>query len=168
MTDVMGLVRAIPEATGPHYLREELPSSIDTQVSQAVRRITQLGKESRAEVANALSRAQQDALSIFAERMATHAVRSSSPEAIRDGLAALALIGNTSDVRDYLVQLPLFMHSGDLIGVDARILMHDASQIAPTELAQVMERYASGAIPSIEQMGYAEEGSGSTFRYVRV
>lgn len=150
------------------YEMEPLPSPTDKAVADAVRSILALDTEERSRLSGALSDADYAILALFAERMATEAVRAKSSEAIRLGLAAMALIANPPDIRDYLVLLPLLNRSAVLVGAEPRALFAEAAHIASTDLGKAMQSYSEQPeVPTIQQMGYFEDGAGETFRYVR-
>lgn len=152
----------------PPYLLQLLPTESDERILDVMREVVRLDGSARTALVDRLTADQQTVLALFAERMATHAVRGNVQEAVGLGLAAVALIRDAGDIRDHVILLPLFIRAATALGLDWRGLFEQTAELAPTELAREIGRYAAAeSPPSIEAMGYREEGKGPTFRFAR-
>lgn len=160
-------LRDVLALTSAAYRREPLPSATDHLLSEALGDLLSADSPRRMQAVRSFSDPEHATLATFAERMAIHAVRTGSRRPIALGLAALALIKNPSDVRDYLVVLPLLHRSAVLVGANPQALFMEAATLDQTEMAGAIRIYGErNSVPSIEEMGYVEEGIGPTFRYV--
>jgi len=108
-------------------------------------------------------------LEVFAERMASLAVRSNNVETPRIGLLALALAGLEEGSRDALIILALFYHACPLLGSTAARIFLSIGRVvgghAAVELKAFLAR--SQKDKSLEVMGYEVGQDQDGFRYKR-
>lgn len=107
----------------------------------------------------------------FAQRSSVFALRSESPELLRDGLAAIAMIeAERTDFRDILMALALLHHSAGRLGMDAAPTFAAAAEIAEPATAELIEGFASRDSRSQnlrDSWGYVEVGSDSEIGFAR-
>jgi hypothetical protein len=101
------------ELSGRDYTAKPLPSTTDNRVRAFVASEFAAGKRTE------LTREAEWSLIIFANRMASLAVREHSEIHIKDGLSALSLVGRHVDLRDAIIFLSVFYDAALRIGADA-------------------------------------------------
>jgi hypothetical protein len=106
----------------------------------------------------------------FAERMASLAVRESSPERLLDGLLALLIGYYRVDVRDVLTVLAIIYDAGIKIGAQPDNLLLDAATMINNSIAQIMLEFTSRTPTnkSLQNFFYKEDHDLDGFRYMRI
>jgi hypothetical protein len=107
----------------------------DQLVNTAVPLIDAFASANASDRAQMGSRLNPDALFIlkaFASYMPVLAVRRESPALITQGLTALAIVGETEDVRDLTFYLAILHHSAMKLGIDTRKLFGDVASLMPS------------------------------------
>jgi len=104
----------------------------------------------------------------YAQRVAVQAVRGHSPELLQPGLLALALAGPL-DYRENLMVLALLSHSAQKLGGSLDTIIESSAPVLPGEALDRFRDFATWpeADKGIRAMGFAEQGSGGGFVYVR-
>jgi hypothetical protein len=152
------------------YLRQPIPSPADEVVRQVVQSYLAAAPDSRAAVVSQLDEEASQVLNAFAQREATRAVRSSSLQPIRLGLVAVGMGLPGGDFRETQTALALLDHSARLLGSDLDALIEDISALLPPPahrpFADFLRRDDRHSL--LRPMGYAAQGAGSQFAYVRV
>ena len=74
----------------------------------------------------------RDILRTFAYSMSLLAIRRKSPALIRQGLTAVAILGEVDDVRDLTFDLATLHYSAMKLGIDTRKLFDDVASITPS------------------------------------
>jgi len=155
-------------ANNEGYGSARLPNGRDEEIATLIRQIH--GPSEFAEAKRALSSGHGTVLSAFAERMASFAVRGTSLQSLREGLAAeqlaLAVVG---DYRDSLPALSLLFRACELLGADPGAEFASvAVQASPPDdqpLLDFLERDEEDR--SLTSMGYVEDHDEEGFRFER-
>ncbi len=144
------------------YLKTPLPKQRDTDISELVGSggpdLSRVGR----------THDHHPVLRVFAERMASWAVRTGDLETLKTGLVALSLAG-LGESRDTLTILPLFLHAAKKLGFDPVALFREAAQTASPAAAEVLEGFLrrEAEDQTLEAMGYREGRDADGFRYER-
>jgi hypothetical protein len=86
-------------------------------------------------------------LRTFASSMPVLAVRRGSPELITQGLKALAILGDTDDVRDLCFYVATLHHSATRLGIDTSTLFNDVAFLVSSPYLQKEMRYFPLRLP---------------------
>ena len=108
-------------------------------------------------------------LVVFAERMATIALRTRDDEPLRRGLLALGLAVGRDEEREILVVLPLLRHSAERHGVELEGIYQEARGHLPPDARSFLDGLIGhdGQRPGISEMGYEVRNDPEGPRYVR-
>jgi hypothetical protein len=108
-------------------------------------------------------------LRVFAERMASAAVREKDPSLLRLGLIALLLSWSVSDYRESLMVMTLFYDAVGRLGLDMDSFTTEIRETIGdgllTPVAQYLKR--SEKNKSLQSMGYSAGADSDGFRYLR-
>lgn len=134
------------------YLDEQLPNVRDAEIAALVRNTAD--RAGLAELEGEVDRAQVPVLLVFAERMASLAVRRHDVASLTDGLRAAAL-ATAGDTRDAMVALALLWDAAGRIGVGASDAFRSVAGDLPRG-GPALERFAERdpEDQTIEAMGY--------------
>lgn len=144
------------------YLAVRLPHELDAEVDAFV-----IAYMSRPEPLD-LGRRAAGVLSAYGQRMASVAVRTRSPEALRRGLVATALAeAHLEDPRNNLYGLAALHDSACLIGTPFSGLITEVSRFLPPSGLAALRDFdgRQDRDKSIEAMGIRRTGEGETFLY---
>lgn len=169
-TDFRDLFRELQDRKHPDYYQRPIPSDLDTAVGGLVSVFIDGEAETRERLLSASRKENSFTLIVFAERMATLAVRESSPRRIRDGLVALIIEGFKFDYRDNMcVWAPLY-HSAVKLGADPDLIFREAASLANTEVSRWLIDFANRPAPgkSLKVFGFTEGYGPDGFRYERL
>ena len=169
MQDIGGKVTILPLDDGPLFARREfagylkmrIPHPLDEKVLLAI---------NDSKLRAAMTPEDVSVLSVFAHRKAVEAVRSASPDALRDGFLAVAVaIGLTGDIREVFMALAPLFHSAQLLHVTDEEILESLSDLGVSrssidEIRKFSQRPEKGK--SLSSMGLRQEGSGANLRYV--
>ncbi len=149
------------------YYKQAIPSEIDEQIGDVLVRLSSCDEDELVSVAGGIAGGQARVLSLFAERMASLAVRKNSPNPIRKGLAALMIVARTEDVREVLLVLSLLHDAAMKVTGSAKELFADAGALFGG--AELLNGYLerSDEDKRIQVMGYEESETEDGFLYVR-
>lgn len=148
------------------YLDNPLPTGRDADIIQLLK--TTVSDRSLEELAGDLSHRNVPVLVVFAERMASLAVRAHQVAALRAGLMAVSLCFSIGAGREAQMVLPLLWRSAELLGVDPMAEFSKARR--PGEAGGEILRQFSRRQPedrAIKAMGYVEASDEDGFRYRR-
>jgi hypothetical protein len=140
------------------YSSQPLPSELDDAIGRLVAAYRGASSEDRQELRTARRSAAWFPVLVYAERMATLALRERAVNRIEDGLIALAIEDFTFDPRDSIPLLALHHHAAGRIGADVRTVFESAAQHASPKVAETLRRFPSRneRDKSLAAMGYAE------------
>ncbi|WP_427922761.1 hypothetical protein [Streptomyces sp. cg40] len=144
------------------YLGVGLPHELDGEVDAFV-----IAYMSRPEPLD-LGRRAAGVLSAYGQRMASVAVRTRAPEALRRGLVAVGLAeAHLDDPRDNLYGLAALHDGASLIGTPFSGLITEVSRcLPPSGVAALRDFDGRGdRDKSVEAMGIRRTGEGETFLY---
>ena len=155
-------------ANNEGYGSARLPCGRDLEVAELVRQIQ--GPKDFDDAKEALSHAHGTVLSVFAERMASLAVRNMSLKTLREGLfaeqLALAVVG---DYRDSLPVLSLLFRAAEMLGAEPAVEFVAAAALAspPNNLPLLDFLARDEEDRSLASMGYIEDQDNEGFRFER-
>ncbi|MGW3105130.1 hypothetical protein [Streptomyces sp. NPDC001100] len=144
------------------YLRVRLPHELDAEVDAFV-----IAYMSRPEPLD-LGRLAAGVLSAYGRRMASVAVRTRSPEALRRGLVAIGLAeAHLEDPRNNLYGLAALHDGASLIGTPFSGLITEVSRCLPPSGLAALRDFdgRQDRDKTIEAMGIRRTGEGETFLY---
>jgi hypothetical protein len=157
----------LERAADSAYFKQAIPSAIDEEIGDVLVRLSSCDEDELASVAGGIAGAHARVLSLFAERMASLAVRKNSPDPIRRGLAALMIVARTADVREVLLVLSLLHDAAMKVTGSAKELFADVGALfgGAEFLNGFLKR--SDEDKRIQVMGYEESETEDGFLYVR-
>jgi hypothetical protein len=161
------LLALLKTALESAYYQQAIPSEIDEVISNM---LTSLSTSDQAElklIADGVDGDEARVLGLFAERMASLAVRENSIEPVKQGLLALLLYARTEDPRDVLLVLSL-LHDAVIktFGTPKSVFAEASCVVGDTGLlSDFLNR--SNEDKSIDAMGYKESKNEEGFLYVR-
>lgn len=150
------------------YLKKPIPHALDDVVARFIDELTTMSKEGREAVREHVDLSGAQVLNVYAERMAVAAVRLRAQNLLDRALIAIATAGAV-DYRENLMVLALIDHSAGLLGTTLEQVILRVADYLPSVALDRMQKYCERE-PSeraIRRMGYAAQGHGSEFRYVR-
>ena len=166
--DALAALPALLErARGSDYYKQAIPSDIDAAIGEALARLSSCDDADRALVVEGIAGDHARVLKLFAERMASLAVRRNSPEPVRKGLAALSIVTRTEDEREVLLVLSLLHDAAMKVSGSAKeIFAEGGAVLGGAKLLNGFLR-RSDADKHIKAMGYEESETEDGFLYVR-
>jgi hypothetical protein len=149
------------------YGNKPLPDPLDEQIARLVERIVEGPDELHEAVREDLSPMQAQFLLGYGERMASFAVRMSSPSLLENGLLAIGLAAEKLYFKDVVLVLTLYERSAELLGVDPVGLFERAAARvgAPQYIFDFPKREPANR--DLSSMGYEEQETSDGFLYVR-
>jgi hypothetical protein len=149
------------------YLPQAIPTSRDDDIARLLSQI--LAEDRVARVVRQVGQGHSAVLRVFAERVATAAVRSRDPGLLRLGMIALLLSWRGPDSRETLLIFPLFYDAIQRIGLDSESFVATIRQLVGDQLIAPFVQYLQRPEPSksLKAMGYAVGSDQDGFRYVR-
>ncbi|WP_193368408.1 hypothetical protein [Pelagibius marinus] len=171
MTSAEGMLAALSalleRAAGSAYSRQSIPSDLDTAIGEALARLPSCDDADRALVAEGIAGDHARGLKLFAERMASLAVRKHDPGPLKTGLAALLIAARSEDDREVLLVLSLLHDAAIKVAGSAEALFVEAGSLfGQAELLDGFLRRADKD-KRIQVMGYEESETEDGFLYVR-
>jgi hypothetical protein len=149
------------------YLSQPIPASRDDEI---VALLSQVVAESRlARFARELVEGYAVVLRVFAERVATAAVRNSDPSLLRLAAIGLLLSWRGTDCRETLVVFPVMYDAILRMGIDIEPFIVSIRQTVGDQLAGPLIEFLnrSERDKSLQVMGYTVGADHDGFRYVR-
>lgn len=169
MTDLEVKLLAVQKEVAAGYGNRPLPCQLDLRITEFVDSFIQSTASTQGVVVSKGGASLARLLLVFAERMASLAVRHSSKTDLLRGLVALVAEGWSEDHREDLATLSLLHDAAIRIGwspSDAFERVHAyASQPVWSALTRFLRR--SDEDKAIEAMGYRAAGDGDGFLYSR-
>lgn len=151
------------------YLRAAFPSPIDSTIQELVAVAGPLDRVERVKIGKELTRAQSDALCLFARRAAQEAVRRREAGLVSAGLAALVLQTDPIDARDVWIEVAPLYRAAELLGLEVMKVFAEAAKLADSEVSAFIEVFPgrSAENRSLGAFRFREEGTGAFFQFVR-
>ncbi len=149
------------------YYKQSIPSEIDNEIIKLLMELIQHDQESLMKIVNEIIMQNTQILGLFAERMASLAVRESNSTHITLGLIALIIYLHTADTRDAILVLSLLYDAAIRIKVDPCEIFKKVELIVGDSdfLNDFLNRNEESK--SIEVMGYIESTNEDGFVYKR-
>ncbi len=161
------LLELLKIALNSQYYMQPISSEMDEKLSLYIVKLMSLDRDDLCSIIGNLSRDDARVLGLYAERMATLAVRSNSVEPIKNALVALLIYAKTQDSRDVLLVLSLLYDAAvKTAGTANNVFNEVASFMGDVELLNGF-LCRSDEDKSIEAMGYKESKNEDGFLYVR-
>ena len=151
------------------YLQRSLPCELDVAVTSVVDDYIAGTESERATVRAAFDTGQSFGWLVYAERMASLALRTMSRLVLLQGLVALIIEGFRLDARENIPILSLLNRSAEKMGIDPSVLFNEATRLAPEPTATQFKKFSdrSPDQKSINAMGYQELESEGGLLYIR-
>ena len=147
------------------YLPKPIPIARDVEITKLIVRHLNSG-EAAALVAN-LSDDQAMVLQVFAERMASYAIRQNSADILQSALVALLLSIVKSEPRESLIVMPIFCDAMLRLKTDPSSFLESLRRKVGDPLFAPLKQFMKRADKSLENMGYVVSSDAGGFRYVR-
>jgi hypothetical protein len=160
-------LEVLEPAVNRGYLSQVIPIARDEEIGGLLSQVMDEHRVAR------LTRCLQDGhaavLRVFAERMASKAVRNHDVVALRLGLIALLLSGQRSDSRETILLFPIFYDAVRRIGLEimpfAASIQQIIGDLLTAPLIEFLQR--SETDKSLHAMGYSVGADADGFRYQR-
>lgn len=120
------------------YKTSPLHSAYDDAITNLVRAFKRAVQKEREALQRAVQAESVTPLLMYAERMASLALKDNDVARVSDGLAAVAMRGETPDPRDSLYSLALLYNSASELSQDAQLLFDAAAAVASPFTAQAL------------------------------
>lgn len=149
------------------YFRQSIPCELDNGISDILAALSTHNQKDIELVASSISGDNGRVLGLFAERMASLAVRKNSIEPVKRGLFALLIYARTEDPRDVLLVLSLLHDAIIKVGSEPKTIFNETAALfgGSSFLSDFLNR--SDDDKSIDAMGYKESKNEEGFLYVR-
>jgi hypothetical protein len=169
MNDLETKLVAVRKEDPMGYGRRALPSPLDQLVGALIEAFIVATPMERRRVSAQSDETLSRLLLVFAERMASLAVRLNSRDHLFKGLVALAAEGWTTDSREDLLILSLLHDAAIRIGLDPREAFEQVLPYTTKPVADSLERFLARTPQDkvIEAMGYRVGADADGFRYER-
>ncbi len=149
------------------YFKQPLNSEIDQKLKKEISALRLITKKELDLLFKKISCNESRILGLFAERMASIAVRNHDITLVKYGLYALLIYSQTEDPRDVILVLSLLYDAADKISEHAKETFE--SVISETKEEKLLRNFLkrNDEDKSIESMGYKESKDKDGFLYVR-
>ena len=149
------------------YYAQTIPCASDDDLYKMIISFDNFPREKVFEIANSLESDTAQVLGLFAERMATLAVRKLNYDYVKRGLLALIMYSEKQDPRDVIVILSLLFDSAKKLGRNPKVLFNefDLQFGGLNFLKSFLHRQPEDQ--KIEAMGYEESKDEFGFYYRR-
>lgn len=171
MTDIKNILSSLLAllklALESAYYKEAIPSEIDKEVGKIMADLSVCTQSELRLISESFKGDEARVFGLFAERMASLAVRENKIEPVKLGLLALLIYARTEDPRDVLLVLSL-LHDAVLktSGNPTKVFAEASSLVGGAEfLNDFLNR--SDEDKSIDAMGYEYSKNEEGFLYVR-
>jgi hypothetical protein len=164
----------MPDFDGPEfngYKRQPIPNPLDERVGALVGAYEQATPDERQAMLKEMDENTSvgDALNVYAQRMATFAVREGSADPIRSALIAIGLASPGVDYRYNVIATSLLFKSAEILGIAWEQLVEEVADLIPPSPLERFRDFPTWKVKNrrVEAMGYTPEGSGKDFQYRR-
>lgn len=147
------------------YLPKPIPNSRDHDIVDLLSRC--MASQTLPRLQRSIRDGQAMVLRVFAERMASAAIRNTSATQLRLGLVALLLTFEQAEARDGFAILPLFNDAIERLHLDPSGFTESVRQTVGDRIAMPFTEFQRRSDKSLQAMGYGEGMDGDGFRYVR-
>jgi hypothetical protein len=149
------------------YLAQAIPTARDAEIGGLLSRVME--EHHVARFMRCLQDGHAIVLRVFAERMASEAIRNRDAAVLRLGLIALLLSWHGPDSRETLMVFPIFYDAVRRMGLDLTLLVASIRETIGDQLAAPFVEFLqrSESDKSLQAMGYAEGADNDGFRYQR-
>jgi hypothetical protein len=147
------------------YLPKPIPTIRDRQIEDLL--LQSIADHSLATLSRRLTDGHGMVLRVFAERMASSAVRYRSQEQLRVGLIALLLGLGRADSREGLLVFPLFFDAMIKLSIVPLAFGDSVRQVVGDRLWEPFGQFMHRSDKSLKAMGYQAGTDGDGFRYLR-
>jgi hypothetical protein len=171
MSDVKGILTTLHatlrQALDSAYYKQSIPSEVDKKLNEVLGTMASCNEQQRASITDGIAGDEARVLGLFAEKMATLAVRENSIEYVKQGLLALLIYARTVDARDVLLVLSLLHDATIKTGNAPKSIFQAAGVVlgGAEFLSEFLNR--TDEDKSIDAMGYEESKNEEGFIYVR-
>jgi len=161
------LIALLKLALNSAYYQQSIPGKFDEEISDIIVDLSGRDNKEVEIIASGVSGDDGRVLGLFAERMASLAVRQNSIEPVKRGLFALLIYARSEDPRDVLLVLSLLHDAVLKVGYTPQKVFDDVS--ASINVGAILNEFLkrSEDDKSIDAMGYKESKNEGGFLYVR-
>ncbi len=159
----------LDESNNVGYGARDILCDRDIEIQIFLHKLTKLDSKTKTELLSKISLQHCRVLLSYAERMASHAVRTNSTQPITDGLVALGLTAGQADHTEILPILSLLYRSTCIISGNPDEIFQPTIGTANDRLAKYFTDFLSrnDEDKSISVMGYTEGSDAGGFRFMR-
>lgn len=149
------------------YLQQQIPAPRDDEIAKLL--LTVIRESRFARFSHALNEGHAVVLRVFAERMATAAVRNNDANALELAMISLLLSWRSPDCRETLVVFPVLYDAMRRLGVDVDSFVTEIRQVVGDQRIEPLTRFLdrSERNKSLAVMGYTVGIDTEGFRYMR-
>ena len=149
------------------YLPRPIPTERDSEITKLLSQIIHNNEVAR--FAHNLKEGHRVVLRVFAERMASSAVREKDPSLLRLGLIAILLSWGASESREALTIMPLFYDAVGRLGLNLDSFAAEIRETIGDKVISPLAEYLRRAEKdkSLQSMGYSAGVDSDGFRYLR-
>lgn len=164
LNSLLALLRLALESA---YYQQPISCELDDEIGDILVELSTYNQKDIELITDNVSSDDGRVLGLFAERMASLAVRQNSLEPIRRGLFALLIYSRTEDPRDVLLVLSLLHDAIIKVGDIPKTIFNETGALfgGSAFLSDFLDR--SEEDKSIDSMGYEESKNEEGFLYVR-
>ena len=161
------LIALLKLALKSAYYQKPIPCEIDDEISDIFVDLSAHDQNNIELIADSVSGDTGHVLGLYAERMASLAVRENSIEHVKHGLIALLIYEKAHDSRDALLVLSLLHDAAVKVGNLPKAIFNEIDALfgESSFLSDFLGRSAEDK--SIDSMGYEESKNEEGFLYVR-
>jgi hypothetical protein len=164
LTTLLALFKSALESA---YYQQPIPSETDDGISRVLSGLSAKDQTDLKLVSDGVTGDEARVLGLYAERMASLAVRENSVNRIKQGLMALSIYARTEDPRDVLLVLSLLHDASVKTSGNPKQVFNEVNAVfgETVLLSEFLNR--SDEDKSIDAMGYEESKTTEGFLYAR-
>ncbi len=149
------------------YYKQTIPSEIDEGIGKILLSLSSIRPSEVGLMSDSITGDNARVLGLYAERMASLAVRENSVKKVKLGLIALLINAQTEDSRDALLVLSLLYDAASKTSDNPKQVFSEAASVIGGEKFLNDFLMRSDEDKSIEAMGYQESSNEEGFLYIR-
>jgi hypothetical protein len=161
------LLEVLKKALVSAYYKQPIPSEIDKKITEVLASLGSCDEKQFNAIVDRVVGDNSRVLGLYAERMASLAVREKNPERVKQGLLGLLIYSRTEDPRDVLLVLTLLHDAVVKLGKNPKEVFGEMSAVVGSTslLNDFLTRDEEDK--SIDAMGYEESTCDEGFLYKR-
>jgi len=166
-SELSSILALLTQAVDKEYYSHPIPSKIDDKINESLAKFKLYDQEQVNSILEGIVGDNARVLGLFAERMASLAVRESNINRVRHGLLGLIIYSHTVDPRDVLLVLSLLHDAIVKLGEDPKEIFLEFRSLTGDE--NFLDKFIArnDEDKSIDEMGYEESSNEGGFLYKR-